>query len=399
MIITMLNHIIGTYSTGFQIVIEPVKDLTDQITRETAIQFICLDPSFAMKAITDKHDNIVLTSGTMSPVELYTKILNIRTSHTRSFRMSAARRCVCPIVVHRGDDQQELSTSYESRKDDGLIRNYGLLINDVCKNVPDGVVVFFPSYYYMLEALGKWHSKRILDEICSSKLVFVETKDASETSQALAHYRIACDRGRGAVFFCVARGKVSEGIDFDNHYGRAVVVIGIPYVYTESPVLQERLKYLSQTYHIKDKDYLDFDAIRVAAQCVGRVIRSKSDYGVMIFADKRYSSADILSKFPVWIKDNFRKSHTKMSVDGALSTARVFLKEMAQPIGGTGTPGTLDRTPDAIGGFQIPSIGGTGDEVQISDERPEYAPGQALWTLTDIQRAQREALDCSNRML
>jgi hypothetical protein len=27
---------------------------------------------------------------------------------------------------------------------------------------------------------------------------------------------------------------------------------------------------------------------RQAAQCVGRVIRSKSDYGMMIFADKRY---------------------------------------------------------------------------------------------------------------
>lgn len=27
---------------------------------------------------------------------------------------------------------------------------------------------------------------------------------------------------------------------------------------------------------------------RQAAQCVGRVIRSKADYGMMIFADKRY---------------------------------------------------------------------------------------------------------------
>lgn len=27
---------------------------------------------------------------------------------------------------------------------------------------------------------------------------------------------------------------------------------------------------------------------RQAAQCVGRVIRSKADYGMMIFADKRF---------------------------------------------------------------------------------------------------------------
>ena len=31
----------------------------------------------------------------------------------------------------------------------------------------------------------------------------------------------------------VARGKVSEGIDFDHHLGRAVLMFGIPYVYTQ----------------------------------------------------------------------------------------------------------------------------------------------------------------------
>ena len=37
-----------------------------------------------------------------------------------------------------------------------------------------------------------------------------------------------CDCGRGAVFLSVARGKVAEGVDFDRHYGRAVVLLGIP---------------------------------------------------------------------------------------------------------------------------------------------------------------------------
>ena len=37
---------------------------------------------------------------------------------------------------------------------------------------------------------------------------------------------------------------------------------------------------------------------RQAAQCVGRVIRSKADYGMMIFADKRY---------PVHLRLNFSR--------------------------------------------------------------------------------------------
>jgi Helicase C-terminal domain len=32
--------------------------------------------------------------------------------------------------------------------------------------------------------------------------------------------------------------------------------------------------------------YLTFDAMRHAAQCVGRVLRGKTDYGLMVFADR-----------------------------------------------------------------------------------------------------------------
>lgn len=163
------------------------------------------------------------------------------------------------------------------------------------------------------------------------------------------------------------RGKVAEGIDFDRHYGRLVIMFGVPFQYTLSRwfvellcstctvkdlfivfsyvyevydvwvprsfqplfagccrILIARMEYLRETFQIKEGDFLTFDALvfstaffffavsllllcvcflffklslnngtayaqRQAAQCVGRVIRSKADYGMMIFADKRYS--------------------------------------------------------------------------------------------------------------
>ena len=99
----------------------------------------------------------------------------------------------------------------------------------------------------------------------------------------------------------VARGKVSEGIDFDQYvrvhvdhptilicsnYGRAVIMFGIPYQYTESRILKARLEFLRDNHRIRENDYLTFDAMRHAAQCVGRVLRGKTDWGLMIFADK-----------------------------------------------------------------------------------------------------------------
>ena len=128
--------------------------------------------------------------------------------------------------------------------------------------------------------------KGMIQDILKYKLVFIETPDAAETSIALENYRKACDNGRGAVLLSVARGKVSEGVDFDHHYGRAVILFGIPYQYTESRILKARLEYLRDHFRIRENDFLSFDAMRHGAQCVGRVLRGKTDYGIMIFADK-----------------------------------------------------------------------------------------------------------------
>ncbi|MBA0589951.1 hypothetical protein Gorai_018673, partial [Gossypium raimondii] len=165
------------------------------------------------------------------------------------------------------------------------------------------------------------------------------TQDVVETTLALDNYRKACDCGRGAVFFSVARGKVAEGIDFDRHYGRLVIMFGVPFQYTLSKILLARLEYLRDTFQIKEGDFLTFDALRQAAQCVGRVIRSKADYGMMIFADKRYSRHDKRSKLPSWILSHLRDVNLNLSTDMALHIAKEFLRKMAQPyekIGGSG---------------------------------------------------------------
>ena len=73
-----------------------------------------------------------------------------------------------------------------------------------------------------------------------------------------------------------------QGIDFDRHYGRAVVMFGVPYQYTLSRILRARLEYLQTTFQIKEADFLAFDAVRQSAQCVGRVIRSKVQPAVIL---------------------------------------------------------------------------------------------------------------------
>ncbi|XP_067203797.1 general transcription and DNA repair factor IIH helicase subunit XPD-like [Linepithema humile] len=147
------------------------------------------------------------------------------------------------------------------------------------------------------DAFGYWYDQGVVDQLQRHKLLFIETQDSAETSLALINYIKACENGRGAVLLSVARRKVSEGVDFDHHLGRAVLMFGIPYVYTQSRILKARLEYLRDQFQSRENDFLTFDAMRHAAQCVGRAIRGKTDYGIMVFADKRFSRTDKRSKY------------------------------------------------------------------------------------------------------
>ena len=102
----------------------------------------------------------------------------------------------------------------------------------------------------MEQIIADWDSLGILQLIMDQKLIYIETKDVVETTLALNNYRKACDCGRGAVFLSVARGKVAEGIDFDRHYGRCVLVIGVPFRYTQSHSLISRLQYMRTQYQV-----------------------------------------------------------------------------------------------------------------------------------------------------
>ena len=292
--------LLATYSKGFSVIFEPIVDIPGSLiggedgqishtmitsNSNPILHLVCLDPAIIMAPLIARFDNLVITSGTLSPLEMYPKILSFSPKIAVSLPMSVARPCFLPLFVTRGADQVMLSTRFSARQDLTLFRNYGQLVVEFCKSTPDGIVLFFPSYYYMKSALMHWQSMGILNEILTFKLIFVETTDAAETSSALANFKMACDRGRGALFVSVARGKIAEGVDFEHHYGRAVLQLGVPFQYTESLLLKAKLEYLRENYNIREVDYLTFDAMRQAAQCLGRVIRNKNDYGLMILAD------------------------------------------------------------------------------------------------------------------
>lgn len=354
--IANFGTMLSIYGKGFSVIFEPYDTMSGVFN--PILRLSCNDASIAMMPIFKKFRNVVITSGTLSPIDMYPKILNFSPTNIVEISVTMDRNAVSPLIITKGNDQMilksenideqnifniddgktinQITTSFKNRVEPSVVRNYGNLIISLSQCIPDNIVVFFPSYIYMEEVITLWSESNIMSEIIQNKLVFIETPDFKETELALKNYRGACDSGRGAILFSVARGKVSEGVDFEHGYGRAVVMLGIPYMYTESVRLKERLKFLKDEHGIKEFDFLIFDAMRHTAQCLGRVLRSKTDYGLMILADSRFLAPGKINKLPKWIQDRIEKGNMGLSVDMAISIAKVFLKEMAQPIVGDG---------------------------------------------------------------
>ena len=93
----------------------------------------------------------------------------------------------------------------------------------------------------------------------------------------------------GALLLSVIGAKLSEGINFGDSLGRAVVVLGIPYPAPDDAELVERMQFLEKRSKGAGRALYEDSAAVAVNQCVGRVVRHARDWAAVILADARYT--------------------------------------------------------------------------------------------------------------
>lgn len=96
-VITHLATLVSTYTKGFVIIIEPFSDKAPTVSNPV-LYFCCLDASIAIKPVFDRFQSVVITSGTLSPIDMYPKILDFHPVIMTSLTMTLARPCLLPMV-------------------------------------------------------------------------------------------------------------------------------------------------------------------------------------------------------------------------------------------------------------------------------------------------------------
>lgn len=237
-------------------------------------------------------------------------------------------------TLSRGPSGKEFNFTFQNRGDTEMIDELGRALLNICTVVPDGVVVFFPSYAYLSTILARWtlstspSTPSILSRLEGKKSLFKESKEATSET-VLQEYAQAIDSGKGGLLLSVVGGKMSEGINFSDALGRCVLIVGLPFPNMQSAEWKAKIEYIENSTierlgqaqadsgsgsgvkigreeilkRAKEagREHYENSCMRAVNQSIGRAIRHKGDYAAIVMVDSRFSGERVRRKLPGWI--------------------------------------------------------------------------------------------------
>nr|XP_033320828.1 regulator of telomere elongation helicase 1 homolog [Megalopta genalis]XP_033320829.1 regulator of telomere elongation helicase 1 homolog [Megalopta genalis]XP_033320830.1 regulator of telomere elongation helicase 1 homolog [Megalopta genalis] len=274
------------------------------------ISYWCFSPGFSMQQLFEQGvRSIVLTSGTLSPLKPFISELQIPIDVQLENPHIIKGDQVCVGVLSQGPDGHALNSSYNTRNDPKYIASLGRTIFNFSCLVPHGLLVFFPSYPIMKKCREEWQIAGLWTKIAERKAIYVEPQHKDSFRNVMIEYceKIKDPSCKGAIFMAVCRGKVSEGLDFANANGRAVLITGLPFPPLKDPRVILKQRYLEEMRStdkeaLSGQQWYQLEASRAVNQAIGRIIRHKNDYGAIILCDCRFDNSNFKKHLSAWLR-------------------------------------------------------------------------------------------------
>ncbi|EGW33539.1 ATP-dependent RNA helicase CHL1 [Spathaspora passalidarum NRRL Y-27907] len=298
----------------------------DVTNNTTTINYMLLDPSGVFKDILNQAKCILLCGGTMEPMSDYADYL------FPSVLPEKVNKFTCGHVIPKENldvftvtemNGIDFEFSFNKRNNAVQLNALGSFIIEVCKRVPYGIVIFFPSYKYLNQVLMEWKKSNLLNSISQLKSVFQEPSDATKVEQTLSEYSTAA-QAKGAILFSVVGGKMSEGINFSDNLARAVLMVGLPYPNAFSGEMVAKRNFIEKNViskggtnnEAKEKsmNYYENLCMRAVNQSIGRSIRHIKDYSIIYLIDSRFKYPRIQIKLSKWVRDRLQATNNTSQI-------------------------------------------------------------------------------------
>lgn len=297
-----------------RIILTPKPSSHNQGTSEIQIKYQSLNPAPQFRAVVDAARSVILAGGTMSPMsDLTTQLFaHLSTEKVSLFTCNhiTSESNLRTLVIPRGPRGGELNFKHSNMENADLLFELGQIVANFSRIVPDGMVVFLPSFKVLEKVKSLWEQKGIMSSILKKKKVFAES--SADVHELLSQYAEEIrSSGKGALLLAVVGAKLSEGLNFSDELARMVMVVGLPFPNLGSAELQERLKHADRIagaatpknsmYGAAGKELYENMCMNSVNQSIGRAIRHKNDWSMLVLVDMRYQSKKIHNKLPGWI--------------------------------------------------------------------------------------------------
>lgn len=294
---------------------------------DLSLKYMLLDPTHHFKEIVEDARAVILAGGTMSPMDDYTRRLFAYVDPTRVKTFSCGhiipKQNLIALPIAKGPGGTEFDFTFDKRNSPAMIEALGHGLLQLSTTIPDGLVVFFPSYAYLEQVVLRWQTKSsgaakaLWDRLLERKPIFRESKAATGTDDVLDRYSQAIATGHGGLLLSVIGGKMSEGINFSDALGRGVVVVGLPFPSIQSAQWKAKLEHIEQSTTARTgsrdegkaaaREFYENACMRAVNQSIGRAIRHRGDYASILLLDRRYGTPRIEGKLPAWIRQGVVK--------------------------------------------------------------------------------------------
>ncbi|XP_070600523.1 regulator of telomere elongation helicase 1 isoform X2 [Erythrolamprus reginae] len=276
------------------------------------LSYWCFSPGYSMQDLVRQGvRSIILTSGTLYPLDTFAAEMQIPFPVQLENPHVIDKHQICVGIISKGPDGVLLSSAYEKRFTNEYLSSIGKTIVNLVRIVPDGLLMFFPSYPVMDKSLEFWNANDFARKIEAMKPMFVEPKRKGVFTEVMGAYyeKVVCPKSNGAVFLAVCRGKASEGLDFADKNGRGVIITGIPYPPRMNPRIMLKIQFLDEMKAkghsrqcLSGNTWYRQQASRAVNQAIGRVIRHRQDYGAIFLCDHRFAQTETKAQLPTWMR-------------------------------------------------------------------------------------------------
>uniref|UniRef100_A0A4W3K6Q2 DNA 5'-3' helicase n=1 Tax=Callorhinchus milii TaxID=7868 RepID=A0A4W3K6Q2_CALMI len=311
-----------------------------QKTSVLTLNFWCLNPAVAFSDLSGSLRTIVLTSGTLSPMESFSSELGVKFSIQLEANHVIDKSQVWVGTIGLGPKGRKLCATFQHTETFEFQDEIGDLLLHICQTVTRGVLCFLPSYKMLDKMQNRWRYTGLWNKLEEIKVVITEPQggDKNDFDGLLkSYYNAIKDKGDkdGALLVAVCRGKVSEGLDFTDDNARAVVTIGIPFPNIKNLQIELKRKYNDQHSQtrglLRGSQWYDIQAFRALNQALGRCIRHKNDWGALILVDDRFRNNPnrYINGLSKWVR---QQVHHHPDFSSALQSLATFSKAQQEDV-------------------------------------------------------------------